>query len=255
MFVSVCASAVFMGMPLEDTMEAMHRCGARHYEFWSWWDQDIEAVKAAQERWGMKPMLMCTRFVPLTLPQARAEYLDGLAGTLACCRRLGCGTIITQVGALQPFERGAQRDSVVEGLRQAGRLLEGSGVDLVFEPLNTKIDHPGYFLTDAEEAFGIQEAVGMDNVKVLFDLYHQYITEGIDVERIERKIRRIGHFHLAGYPGRHEPFVPNEIPYETLLAAIRRAGYDRGFGLEYFPESAEQREAALSAALMRLRRE
>ena len=40
---------------------------------------------------------------------------------------------------------------------------------------------------------------------------------------------------MAGFPGRHEPLDPNEIDYLTILSRVKAAGYDRGFGLEYFP--------------------
>ena len=49
---------------------------------------------------------------------------------------------------------------------------------LALEPLNTAVDHPGYFLTSSAEGFGIVDAVDSPNVKLLYDVYHQQITKG-----------------------------------------------------------------------------
>lgn len=76
---------------------------------------------------------------------------------------------------------------------------------LVIEPLNTKVDHPGYYLWRAAEAFDIVDEVEDDHVKVLYDLYHQAVMQDLRLYEIERNIDKIGHFHMAGCPGRHEP--------------------------------------------------
>ena len=72
---------------------------------------------------------------------------------------------------------------------------------------------------------------------MLYDIYHQQITEGDLLARILPNIDQIGHFHAAGVPGRHE-LDECEINYDYLLRQIARAGYDGWIGLEYFPAKA-----------------
>jgi len=59
---------------------------------------------------------------------------------------------------------------------------------------------------------------------------------GEDTAReIERNAAKIGHIHIAGHPGRHEPFDENEINLGATLEALARGGYAKAVGLEYFP--------------------
>jgi len=71
-------------------------------------------------------------------------------------------------------------------------------------------------------------------VKLLYDIYHQQITEGNLIATITSNIDLIGHFHAADVPGRHEPGT-GEINYANVLAAIDEAGYEGFIGLEYKP--------------------
>ena len=113
-------------------------------------------------------------------------------------------------------------------------MLEASGITLVIEPLNELIDHLGYYLVRSEEAFQIIDQVGSPNVKVVFDIYHQQISEGQLIANITSNIDKISHFHAAGNPGRHE-LTRGELHYPSIFDAISATGY-RGFvGLEYWP--------------------
>ena len=77
-------------------------------------------------------------------------------------------------------------------------------------------------------------AVNSPQVKLLFDIYHQQISEGHLIHNITSNIDRIGHFHAAGNPGRHELTV-GEIDYRKVFDAIRGTDYDGFVGLEYWP--------------------
>lgn len=105
---------------------------------------------------------------------------------------------------------------------------------LLVEPLNTRIDHVGYYLDSSEEAFTIIDEVGSAYVKVLFDIYHQQIMEGDIIRRITGNIQKIGHFHVAGSMGRHE-LNDGELNYDAIFRAIVDKGFNGYIGLEYFP--------------------
>ena len=102
------------------------------------------------------------------------------------------------------------------------------------EPLNTEVDHPGYFLDCPQEAVAIVKEIGLDNVKILFDVYHMEIMCGNQTVFIENNIDWIGHFHSAGVPGRHELFN-GETNYPFILDAIEKNNYKGYFGLEFIP--------------------
>jgi hydroxypyruvate isomerase len=233
---SVCIPAVFNGIASCDALCHVAAAGFKRYEFWSWWDQDIDAYMKAQKENGLEIAAICTFFISLTDPACREAYKDGLKKTIEVCKKLGCKTIISQVGQeLKNVPRALQHASIVDGLKECAAMLEENDITLVFEPLNTKIDHPGYYLWSSAEAFEIEEEIGSSHVKVLFDLYHQYIMDDLFVDEIVKNMDKIAHFHVAGYPGRHEPLIDSEIDYKTILKAIEDRGYQGSIGLEYFP--------------------
>ncbi|WP_276356777.1 hydroxypyruvate isomerase family protein [Cohnella caldifontis] len=236
MRLSVCVDAVFRGVEKAEAVRRAAEAGYGAYEFWSWWDKDLDALSRVQEETGLAPAAMCTRFVSLVDPARRDEYLAGLRESLDAARLLGCRTLISQTGnEREGIPREEQRASLVEGLRACVPLLEEAGVTLTVEPLNTAINHPGYYLSSSDEAFGIVREVGSPYVKVLYDIYHQQVTEGDLIRRIAGNLDWIGHMHAAGHPGRGE-LDQGEIHYPNVFRAIREAGYEGYVGLEYFTD-------------------
>lgn len=250
MFYSVCLNALFSRLPLEAAVKAAHDCGLSAFEIWGWWDADVQALAKAKDEYSMHMTAMCTRMIPLTDPEQRQHYLCGLRESIAVAKQLGCSVLISQVGnELAHLSRDQQHQSIVDGLKACIPLLEKAQITLVIEPLNVLVDHPGYYLTRSEEAFAIVREVNSPWVKVLYDVYHQQITEGNLISTIRQNIRWIGHIHTAGHPGRHELLGMQEIHYPAVLAALKEAGYTGAVGLEYFPlEDAAQ-------GLVRLQRE
>lgn len=237
---SVCIDAVFAGRPMDEAVAAVAAAGYPAFEFWGWWTRDPADVAALARQHGLTVAACCTRFVSLVDPARREEYLGGLAETLAAARVFGCRTIISQVGdALPGVTREEQRASLVAGLRAAVPLLAQTETTLVFEPLNTRTNHAGYFLAGADEAFAIAREVNDPHIKVLYDIYHQQVSEGDLLTRIEPNIDLIGHFHAAGCPGRHE-LDTGEIHYPRLLGAVADTGYQGYVGLEYYPLDAPE---------------
>ncbi len=232
---SICIDAVFGESDPCASLDAVKRLGFAGFEFWRWWDKDLTALTDRKEALGLNVTACCTKFVSLVDPAQRQAYVEGLTESIAAARALKCPTLISQVGdALPEVPRETQQISLIEGLQTCAPLLEKAGITLVFEPLNTKVDHPGYYLTQSSEAFAIVDAVASERVKVLYDIYHQQIMEGDLINTITANINRIGHFHAAGHPGRHE-LDTGEIHYPDILRAIEASRYEGWFGIEYFP--------------------
>lgn len=233
---SVCIPAVFNAAASCDVLCHVATAGFKRYELWSWWDQNIDGYAKAQKENGLEIAAICTFFISLTDPAYRDAYKAGLQKTIEVCKKLGCKTIISQVGQeLKNVPRTLQHTSIVDGLKECAAMLEENDITLVFEPLNTKIDHPGYYLWSSAEAFEIVEEIGSSHVKVLFDFYHQYIMDDLSIDEIVKNMDKIAHFHIAGYPGRHEPFIDSEIDYKPILKAIADSDYRGTIGLEYSP--------------------
>lgn len=235
MKLSVCVDAVYNGRDFRESVNELKELGYDTIEFWSWWQKDVDAVADAVAEAGVSIATFCTKFVSLVDPALRSTYIEGLTESIAVAKRLNCTKLISQVGqALEGLSREAQTQSLIEGLRACLPLLVKEGVTLLIEPLNTRVNHQGYFLASSEEAFHIVKQVGSPYVKVLFDIYHQQITEGNVIANIRENIAWIGHFHAAGNPGRHE-LDNGELNYEQIFQAIDEAGFTGHMGLEYFP--------------------
>ena len=60
---------------------------------------------------------------------------------------------------------------------------------LVLEPLNILVNHMGYYLTTTAESAEIINEVGSPNVRILYDVYHQQITEGNLINNIKKYLK------------------------------------------------------------------
>ncbi len=121
-----------------------------------------------------------------------------------------------------------------------------ANLTIVREPLNSLVDHPGCWLTRIADAVAILDDVGFERLKLLYDIYHQQITEGNVRQTILENGSWIGHFHAAGVPGRG-PLVGGELDYRSIFSRIERGGYKGFVGLEYLPQGRE--ESSLAEAL------
>ncbi|MGI9441664.1 MAG: hydroxypyruvate isomerase family protein [Rubripirellula sp.] len=232
---SVCIDAVFEGLPVDQAIQHVQAAGIKAFEFWGWWDRDLAVIEAARDKAGLEISACCTKFISLVDPAARDQYLEGLEQSIQAAKRLKCKTLISQVGDVIPsVSRADQHATLVDGLREAVAMLEAAGITLVIEPLNELIDHQGYYLVRSEEAFQIIDQVGSPNVKVVFDIYHQQISEGQLIANITSNIDKIAHFHAAGNPGRHE-LTRGELHYPSIFDAIAATDYSGFVGLEYWP--------------------
>jgi len=233
---SVCTDAIFGGkISTAEAVGKVREAGLDGMEFWCWWEKDLPAIVAEAKRHNVEIAAFSTKVWNLVDPGKRSEYLAGLRDSLEAARMCGKPRLMSQVGNDNGAPREEQRASIIDGLRAAAPLCEAAGITLVIEPLNLRVDHPGYFLAKSSEAFDIIRAVGSPNVKVIFDMYHQQITEGDLTHNITSNIAEIGHFHVAGHPGRNEWDV-GEINYPHLFRAIDKAGFKGRIGLEYWPK-------------------
>lgn len=248
MKLSVCIDAIYMGKSLEEAVKGVKEAGLDTIEFWTWEDKDMALLEKFHKD-GINIAAFCTGFISLVEKEKREKYMESLKKTIEAAKRLGCKTIISQTGAEIPIDRNIQRKSLVGGLKACAPILKENGITLVIEPLNLRVDHAGYYLSSSDEAAEIIKEIGSPNVKMLFDIYHQQITEGDLIRRIREYIPYIGHFHAAGNPGRHELYS-SEIDYKAVFAAINDTGYEGYIGLEYFPEDAQEKGLKFAKQVM-----
>jgi hydroxypyruvate isomerase len=134
------------------------------------------------------------------------------------------------------LEMGYQTANVIELLKRCAEIFEPHGLVMVLEPLNWHANHGGVFLERSDQAYAICKAVDSPSCKILFDIYHQQITEGNLIPNIDLCWDEIGYFQIGDNPGRKEPGT-GEINYKNVFAHIHRkmqeTDRDFIFGMEH----------------------
>ena len=165
-------------------------------------------------------------------PKEHAKVEALFRERVAIAKKLGCKRLIGLSGNTRiDATHDEQMKYMIRCVERLAPIAEDNDVILVLEALNTLVNHKGYFLTRTDQTMLILEAVDSPNVKMLFDIYHQQITEGNIIRNIRNHIDRIGHFHVGDNPGRREP-GSGELNYTNIFRAIAESGYDGFVALE-----------------------
>lgn len=242
-------------------VEAMADAGADGVGVLGWRDADVEALVAACEDHGIDWTSTGAGGAAGNVGDPDSAAItdpdchdDAVAAIEETCEAVGehVDRVVVTVGPDQTgLERATQTATVVSVLREAAPAAADADVTLVVEPLNTRVDHPGYFLETVDHGVGIVDAVDHPNVRLLFDVYHQQVTEGDLVSRIETFAEYVGMYHVADVPGRHE-LGTGELNWATVFDAVADTGYEGSVGLEYVPsEGADTGETIEHAVSLR----
>lgn len=224
----------FGGMDFCEAMKKVGELGFDAVETYGWRGLDFDAIRRTTEKTGVELLSMCTSEFRMTDPAYRQKWLDGLKESCEAANKAGATRLITQVGADTGAPREEQHAAIVETLLEARPILDAHRVTIMLEPLNTIVDHKGYYLWQAQEGFDIVHEVNHPCVKIVYDIYHQQIMEGNIIPNIVNNLDCIAHLHSAGHPGRIElQFGEND--YKFIFKKVDEAGYTGACGLEYHP--------------------
>jgi hydroxypyruvate isomerase len=245
---SVCIEMYWPELPFAQRVERVAAASLRAYEFWNYSDKDLPALQAAARKHGVALAgCVCEPGFALTGPTPLAAHVAGVAQAAGVGRQLGTSTFIVTAGnvvAGESYEMTRRR--VLRKLKAMAAAAQQEGITLCLEPLNVHDDHPGYWLTTMAQAADLVEEVDLPSLKILYDIYHQQITEGSILANLRKYAPHIGHIHVAGAPGRGN-LVGGDLDYRTIFAAIDDAGYAGYVGLEFRPTG--NTEAALAEAV------
>ena len=150
-----------------------------------------------------------------------------------------CPAVIIMSGNVVPgMPREQQHQTCIEGLKRAASLVEGKQINgqpvrLLLENIDPE-ENPKYYLTSVAEGFEIVRAVNHPQVRLLYDFFHEQISEGNLIEKLEKNIEYTGLVHIADVPGRHAPGT-GEIHYENIYRKLAQLKYDRIVAMEFKP--------------------
>lgn len=218
--------------------------GFHKVEFWSWRDKDIRALKSACRDTDVQiANFSGHRKGSLIARETHELFLDDLKDAVGAARELGCPTLMLLSNELGEGGRVTDRydqippnekyTNLLQGLRRALEVTPEE-ISLVLEPLNTKIDHPGYYLADMGTSVSLIREISDPRLKILADLYHLGVM-GENLEGlVDEHADLIGYVHVADFPGRHEPGT-GSADWRSLLTRLHERGYTGAIGFEYSP--------------------
>lgn len=163
----------------------------------------------------------------------REQFVKDLQVSCEVAKRVNAKWATVVMGDLDkrlPLEY--QTANAIETLKRGAEVCEKHGLVMVLEPLNPWRDHPGMFLQRIPQAYMICKAVASPSVKILFDIYHQQITEGNIIPNINKSWDEIGYFQIGDTPGRKEP-TTGELNYKNIFRHIHGRKWEGILGMEH----------------------
>jgi len=130
-----------------------------------------------------------------------------------------------------------------EGLRQIMDVAAKHDVVIQMELFNSKVNHPDYMCDSSAWGVALCEAIGSDQFKLLYDIYHMQVQEGDIIDTIRKHHKYFGHYHTAGVPGRNEIDDRQELNYPAIMKAIVETGYEGYVAQEFIPVDDEPFES------------
>jgi hydroxypyruvate isomerase len=121
------------------------------------------------------------------------------------------------------------------GLEPLVKHAEDTGVMIVMELLNSKVNHKDYMCDLTPWGVELVEKIGSPNFKLLYDIYHMQIMEGDVIATIRASKDHIAHYHTGGVPGRHEIDESQELYYPAIIRAIQETGFEGYLAQEFVP--------------------
>ncbi len=232
---SICIEMIFKEKEFLERIKSTAKTGIKAFEFWGWQDKDIEKINSLKKEYELELAAFTGSKTSLTDTKKSEQAYEDIKKALDIGKKLNAHNVIITVGQEQKdISRKKQKQNIINILKKIAPEAEKKNISLVVEPLNTEVNHPGYFLSSSYEGYEIIDAVGSNSVKILFDIYHQQITEGNIIQNIKNHIDYIGHFHLADVPGRKEPGT-GELNYKNIFEEINRLNYNGYIGCEFKP--------------------
>jgi hydroxypyruvate isomerase len=233
--------------PLEERINQAAELGFPAVEFWPYQKRDIGRMAGLLEKHGMT----CTQFTAwgfgteLNDPKAKAaNFVKAIEESCAVAAKLpGCGMFTVVIGNnIEGLTKDEMHGAAVEKIKEAVPILEQHKKTIIIEPMNP-FNHPGHCLYGSGDGIAICKAIGSEQVKLNWDLFHMQRFEGNIIDYMRKGKDYIGYLQLADSPDRNEPGT-GEVNYTEVFKAIKELEYTLPVGLECHPKDGDVVRAA-----------
>src|SRR6266850_1111127 len=235
---SVMLWTIYRKLPFQQRLEKVAEAGyhavelVNEYEKWS--PEDFRRASAKLRSLGIVVDAMAGVSTGIANPQAHDKFLADLTRLVPIAEQLECpGIIVLSGDRVDGLSREAQHQSCIESLKRAAEIADKRNFMLLVENIDQE-ENPKYYLTSVAEGFEIIRQVNHPRVKFLYDFYHEQISEGNLIAKLEKNIAQTGLFHIADVPGRHEPGT-GEINYTNIYRKLAQLNYRGYVAMEFEP--------------------
>jgi len=183
--VSVCLETVFTDLPAAERIGRIAAAGFRDVEFWHPegtfdgkqvrfdWGKDAAELRAACQQHGATINDFALHAWDGSIGGSpvkaadRPKYLAQIRKMIDFAKAIGCTKGITLSGTVDPaLSRAQMRQNLEIALAEAAGIAAKADFTLLLEPLNTLVDHPGYYLDSTAEAAEIIRGESLNTGRV-----------------------------------------------------------------------------------------
>jgi hydroxypyruvate isomerase len=202
---------------------------------WEGWSKD-EFTRARQQlhRLGLVVDACSGINASLCDPSQRDTLFAQIRTILLVLSEFECSRLILLTGNKVPgMSHEQMHANCSESLKRVADLTAGQNIELLLENIDPE-ENPQYFLTSVAEGFQIVREISNPRVKFLYDFFHEQLSEGNLIAKLEKNLDLIGLVHVADVPGRHEPGT-GEINYANIFRKLGQLHYSRYIAMEFLP--------------------
>jgi hydroxypyruvate isomerase len=172
-------------------------------------------------------------------PELHAKLIESYTEVIPKVAKAGLKNLICFSGNRSGLDDAQGIKNCAEGLKKLMPAAEKHNVIIVMELLNSKVNHKDYQCDHTEWGVELCKAIGSENFKLLYDIYHMQIMEGDVIATIRKHHNYIAHYHTGGVPGRNEIDETQELNYKPIMEAIIKTGFKGHVAQEFIPARAD----------------
>lgn len=234
----------------EDDLAIYAEAGADGIGVWEFKlgeDNDAEVLAKLRDS-GLKattciPGTLSIWPVPFPGPEDPRERTAGLCAAIERFAPFEPAVVLCLTGyPSEGVDPGEAHRILVDGLKQAARVAASHGLVLGLEPLHRNVYGTWSTIGDIPGTISLMDDIGEENVKLLYDVYHLWDTDGVLEDTVRYGDRIVPSVHVCDWRAEtrndFDRVLPGDgiIDLPALFGALEAGGVVDWFDLEIFSD-------------------
>jgi sugar phosphate isomerase/epimerase len=180
--------------------------------------------------------------VPFPGPAHPAERVEAMCAAIRRFAPFQPAVILCVTGHPGDHDPADARRILVQGMRTAARVAAEHGLTLGLEPLHRKVYATWSTIGTIPETIELLDEIGEPNVKILFDVYHLWDTDGVLEDTVRYGSRIVPSVHICDWRAETRNDFDRALPGEGIMdlpaifGALEAGGVVGWFDLEIFSD-------------------